>query len=251
VATVGIPFNAQVTYLIVALGEQYPPADVEQKGSIQHQFYRLRSKHHAYYANPWKNPIRPQRVGSNPLVKGMNDRFHLMTAAYHSLTLEMARAAREKRELDRTFMYRMGLSLVWTMRTIGGDRNALCNFMYAGMLSDPTRLDMIVEAEERGEATFQTNRGVADGLEQLRRYPLDRFRRPGSSQPTDEPQWIDAQRPDDFHWKADPRLRFVASGPASNNNVAAIDFLAAYWLMRLHALDRHPAAAPHAAVLRK
>lgn len=250
VATVGIPFNAQVAYLIVALGEQYPPADEQQKGSIEHQFYRLRSKHHAYYANPWKNPIRPQKIGGHPLVKGMNDRFHLVTAAYHSLTLEMARAAREKRELDRTFMYRMGQSLIWTMRRIGGERNALCNFMYAGLLNDPVRFDMIVEPGERGEAIFQSNRGVADGLEQLRRYPLDRFRRPGQSESTGEPQWVDQQRSDDFQWKADPTLRFVASGPVGNDNVASIDFLAAYWLMRLHALDRQPdALRQHGVVL--
>ena len=250
VATVGIPFNAQVAYLMVALGEQYPPADEEQKGSIEHQFYRLRSKHHAYWANPWKNPIRPQKIGGHPLVKGMNDRFHLATAAYHSLTLEMARAARENRGLDRTFMYRMGQSLVWTMRKIGGERNALCNFMYAGMLNDPARLKMIVEPGEQGEAIFQINRGVADGLEQLRRYPLDRFRRPGHSESTGEPQWIDQQRPDDFQWKADPTLRFVASGPTGNDNVASIDYLAAYWLMRLHALDRQPnAVRQHGTVL--
>ncbi|MCE9553329.1 MAG: hypothetical protein K8T91_08115 [Planctomycetes bacterium] len=250
VATVGIPFNAQVTYLIVALGEQYPPADVEQKGSIEHQFYRLRSKHHAYWANPWKNPIRPQKVGGHPLVKGMNDRFHLVTAAYHGLALEVARAGREKRDLDQTFMYRMGQSLVWTMRRIGGERNALCNFMYAGMLNDPVRFKMIVEPGEQGEAIFQLNRGVVDGLEQLRRYPVDRFRRPGQSEATGEPQWIDQQRPDDFHWKGDPTLRFVASGPARNDTVASIDYLAAYWLMRLHALDRQAdAVRQHGAVL--
>ncbi|MCE9553228.1 MAG: hypothetical protein K8T91_07595 [Planctomycetes bacterium] len=250
-ATVGVPFNAQVAYLIVALGEQYPPADEEQKGSIEHQFYRLRSKHHAYWANPWKNPIRPQKIGGHPLIKGMNDRFHLVTASYHSLALEVARAAREKRELDRTFMYRMGQSLVWTMRRIGGERNALCNFMYAGMLNDPVRFKMIVEPGEQGEAIFQLNRGVADGLEQLRRYPLDRFRRSGQSESTGEPQWVDVQRPDDFQWKADPTLRFVASGPVGNDNVASIDYLAAYWLMRLHALDRQPEAVrQHGAVLR-
>ena len=250
VATVGIPFNAQVSYLIVALGEQYPPADEEQKGSIEHQFYRLRAKHHAYYENPLKNPIRPQRIGANPLVKGMNDRFHLTTAAYHSLALEMARAVREKRDLDRTFFYRMGQTLVWTMRRIGTEHNALCNFMYAGMVGDPTRYDMIIASGERGEAIAQFNRGVLDGMEQLRRYPLDRFRGPGNSQPTADAQWIDQQRPDDFQWKADPRVRFVASGPAGNQNVAAIDYLAAYWLMRLHALDRQPVAVrQHGAVL--
>ncbi|MCE9547091.1 MAG: hypothetical protein K8T25_16575 [Planctomycetia bacterium] len=240
VSTVGIPFNAQVAYLIVALGEQYPPSDTGQKGSIEHQFYFLRAKHHAYYADPWKSLIRPQRVGANPLVKGANDRFHLMWAAYHSLALEMERARLDNRPLDSVFMYRMGQTLFWTMRKSATDRNALCNFMYAGMLGDPTRFEMIIDKSDRAEVSAQLTRGLVDGVEQLRRFSLDRFRVEGQSQLTDSPQWVDVQQPDDFHWKADPTLRFTRSGAATNKHVAAIDYLAAYWLMRLHGLDRQP-----------
>src|SRR5262249_48325905 len=152
----------------VALGEQFPPDNPGQKGSIDHQFYRLRAKLHAYYSDPLKGIVEPQRVGASPLAKGMNDRFHVTTAAYHSLALEVDRARRDHRELDRTFMYRMGQTMLWSMRKIGTQHNALCNFMWVGLLAEPKRLETITVPVERNEAIALASRGLFDGVEQLR-----------------------------------------------------------------------------------
>ena len=50
--TVGVPFNAQVAYEIVALGFSFPPDDANQRERIVNQFRRLRGEHHVYYEEP-------------------------------------------------------------------------------------------------------------------------------------------------------------------------------------------------------
>ena len=42
--------------------------------------HRLRNKHHVYYEDPRMMPLAPQQVAGGPLVKGMNDRNHVMNA---------------------------------------------------------------------------------------------------------------------------------------------------------------------------
>jgi hypothetical protein len=248
-ASVGVPFNGQVAYQIVALGHYFPNDDLEAKRRIAHQFDRLRDKRHAYYKDPRKSLIRPQRIGDNPLVKGMNDRNHVTGAAYTGLALDIDQRRRAGKPPNRTFMYRLGRTMYWSMRHIGHQRNSLCNFMWAGMLSDPQRMDMIVHRREQPAVRKQIERGLADGVKQLRHFRLDRFHRPGKYVETDRLQWVDQQMPDDYIWKSNPKAAFRPNGPPTNVHAAAIDYLAAYWLFRYYELDKHPATAEHRSVL--
>jgi hypothetical protein len=62
-----------------------------------------------------------------------------------------------------------------------------------------------------------------EGVEQLRRYPLVRWVRPGRMVKTDRAQWCDAYPPDDNYWKCDRRLVFEPTGPATNVYCAGLD----------------------------
>lgn len=237
VAKVGVPFNAQVSYQILALGHSVGSEDKTQRGRIDHQFHRLRHKHHAYYEDPHKLLVRPQRVGAHPLVKGMNDRNHVTCAAYTGLMLELEQSRRTAKPVDGRFMFRLGRTMYWSMKRIGGERNALCNFMWAGMLSDPERMKRMIRTDERPHVRRQIERGVADGVEQLRRFPIDRFNQQGRKMKSKKMQWVDGYAPDDFYWKVGPYQRFKPTGPATDRTRCAIDYLAAYWLFRYWKLD--------------
>jgi hypothetical protein len=250
IAGVGVPFNGQVAYSIIALGHFYPADDPAMKRKIAKQFQRLREDRHSYYKDPRKSPIVPQRIGNHPLVRGMNDRHHVTCAAHYGLAMEIDQDQRGNRPLNRTFMYRLGRTMYWSMRRIGNQRNALCNFMWAGMLSDPERFKMLVHKREYAATRRQVDRCIADGVEQLRRFRLDRFVYEGKYQKTETLQWADAQLPDVYHWKADPKARWQVTGGSTNRHVAAIDYLFAYWLFRYYDLDRHPSLAGHQSVLR-
>jgi hypothetical protein len=246
---VGVPFNGQVAYEIVALGYFFSSDDPAAQKKIARQFQRLREDRPSYYKDPHKSPIVPQRIGDHPLVKGMNDRFHVTGAAFIGLAMDIDYRRRNDKPLNRTFMYRLGRTMYWSMRNIGNQRNALCNFMWAGMLSDPERFEMIVRKRERAAIAKQIDRCLADGVEQLRRFRLDRFVHEGRYQKTDRLQWVDAQTPDVYYWKADPKARWQITGPATNRHVAAIDYLFAYWLFRYYDLQSHAAIRDHQDVL--
>jgi hypothetical protein len=246
--TVGVPFNAQVAYQIVALGHCFPPDDPAEKARIDEQFRRLRDKHHVYYEHPLRNLVQPQRVGASVFVKGMNDRHHVMTAAFTGLTLELHQAQRDGRPLDRKFTHQLGQTCLFTMQKIGADRNALCNFMWSALLADPAVRECIVE--RRSEAVqAAADQGLLDGVAQLRRFPLDRLRRKGKTYEARQALWIDQRQLDDYHWKTDPRKGFEATGPAGDHLYCAIDYLYAYWLLRYARLDESIVLSPHAVVL--
>ena len=180
VASIGVPFNGQVAYLLLALANHIPADNEQVRARFAEQYHRLRYKRHSYYKDPRKSPIRPQRVGSNPLVKGMNDRNHVTAAAFVGLELERDQARRQGRKVEPWFFFRLARTMVWSMRRIGQERNALCNFMYAAIVSDSEGHSLTVKREEQGEGKAQIRRGLLDGVEQLRRFRLDRFQYPGN-----------------------------------------------------------------------
>jgi hypothetical protein len=233
VGTYGVPFNAQIAYAIVATGYHFPPGDAAQKARVGREFKRLRKKHHVYYESPLRYPVVPQRVGNNPFVKGMNDRNHLMNAAFVGLTLEIDDARRNNRRLDEKFLFRLGRTMYWTMHHIQHQRNALCNFMWAGILSDDRLYDLVTRVQQKAQTRQQLRSVVLTGIEQLRRYPIDRFYRPGEKIETRELQWIDAQKPHEvYFWKAGPYHKYKVTGPPTAMTSASIDYLYAFWVMR-------------------
>ncbi len=231
VGSQGVPFNAQVAYLIVALGHAFPPPLKNEQQQLAEEFHRLRHKHHAYYESPWRSLVRPQRVGASPLVKGVNDRNHVATAAYVSLLLERWTAAREGRQVDATFVYQMGRTLYWASRYLQPHRHSLCNFMWAAVAQDPALGPHLLRRRERAAEKRRIGQLLADGQEQLRHFPLDRFVSRGRLLRTRAPQWVDLRRSDDFHWKSDPFHRWQAQQP-TRETTCGTDFLLAYWLMR-------------------
>lgn len=237
-AGVGIPFNAQVAYMIVATSAHFPPANPGNARAIHRAYRRLRSKHHVYYEDPLFNWVPPQRVAASPFIKGMNDRNHVINAAFIGLMIERDAAKREKRPVDRRFVYELGRTMYWGMSAIDREHNALCNFIWAGLLKDRATLKAVVPrdtARTQRQLTYITS----TGLEQLRRYPLDRFSRPGRSERTRIPQWIDAGEPhNSYAWKSGAFERFVPTGPPTNIHTASIDYLYAYWVMRYFGLDK-------------
>ena len=237
VGTYGIPFNAQVAYAIVAAGYHFPPGDEAQKMRVHREFKRLRKKHHVYYKSPLRYPVVPQRVGNNPFVKGMNDRNHLMNAAFVGLTLEVDAARRNKRRLDKKFVFRLGRTMYWTMHNIQQQRNALCNFMWAGILSDDRMFNLVTRSQQQEQTRQQLTAVVLTGIEQLRRCPIDRFFRPGEKIDTKELQWIDAQKHHEvYFWKAGPYYKYKVTGPPTETTSASIDYLYAFWVMRYYRL---------------
>jgi hypothetical protein len=173
-----------------------------------------------------------------------------MTAAFTGLTLELDDAQRNGRPLDRKFLHQLGQTCLFTMQKIGGDRNALCNFMWSALLADPAVRECIVERRPEN-VLAAADRGLVEGVEQLRRFSLDRFQRTGNAYESRHALWVDQRPLDDYLWKGDPQLGFEPTGPATDHVFCAIDYLYAYWLLRYARLDESPVLAPHADVLRR
>jgi len=245
----GVPFNAQVAYMIVAAGHYFPPKDRNVAAAIHHQFGQLRERHHAYYERPLQSLVLPQRIGATRFVKGMNDRNHVTNAAYVGMLLDVENARRRGTELDRLFLFRLGRTMYWSMQYLEGHHNSLCNFMWVGLLSDQRVFDCVID-HKPNTARAQMERLAVSGVEQLRRFKLNRFSYQGQERIAPSPQWVDTYRPDDYHWKCNPNAVWqVTSGP-TNNLHCAIDYLYAYWLMRYYEIDRRPeVVARHKSVL--
>ncbi|MEK6234098.1 MAG: hypothetical protein N2C14_05255, partial [Planctomycetales bacterium] len=112
IGSFGVPFNAQVAYLIVASGSRFP-APPGQKSRLISQYRHLRHKHHVYYEKPFHSLVLPQKIGAHPLVKGMNDRNHVCNAAFMGLCLEMHAANTQGRPVDAVFLYQLGQTRYW------------------------------------------------------------------------------------------------------------------------------------------
>ncbi|MDA7978666.1 MAG: hypothetical protein MPJ50_07845 [Pirellulales bacterium] len=250
-AGVGVPFNAQVAFHIIYLGQIFAPQDATQRQRIADQYRRLRDKHHVYFERPWKSLIQPQRVAASPIVKGMNDRNHAINAAFSGLLLERYQAARDGRGIDETFVYRLGQTMYWGLQKLERSGNSLCNFMYLALLADDAMFSAM--APERPDQTRkQMTSLLSSGIEQLRRFPLDRFHRPGVTHSTREPTGIDARRGSDFYWKEPEYEVFRATGPINGRTNCGTDYLYAYWLMRHFELDRSAAVSRrHGGVLER
>jgi hypothetical protein len=249
IGSIGVPFNAQVCYAIVAAGNSFPPEDPERRKRIERSFHHLRHKHHVYYEDPKRHLIQPQRIGGSSLVKGAGDRYHIATASYIGLSLELDAARRAGRPPDAEFLYQLGQSLSFTVNRVRDQRNSLINFMWSGLLSDPQVFDAMVR-HRPDEARRLADRSLTDSVEQLRRFGIDRFERPGPVSDAGRPLWVDERPLDSNIWKDDPQRLKQPNGPPSDTMMAALDYLYAYWTMRYHRLDEHPAlAAERAAVL--
>ena len=247
----GVPFNAQIAYLALAAGHHFMPAGTARadRAVVEDTLHELRNTHHVYWEDPRKTLVRPQRVGASPLVKGMNDRHHVLTAAYHAALLEQfgrdgaGRFAGAKPG-DAQFLYRIGRTGVWTMRKLADERNSLCAFLWTGLVDDPHRAAAILpDARDRAEAFGSYRSAVAEGIEHLRRFPLDRRQFKGLSEDTRDRQWVaEVDFRDCYVWKADNRhvIRRLSSengGGPTDRVTAALDYLHAYWAMRFWRLD--------------
>lgn len=237
VGTHSVPFNAQLSYMMVATATYFPPPDPAAARRIRKAYKYLKTKHHVYYENPLTHLICPQRVANNPLIKGMNDRNHVVNAAFIGLSLELDSARKMKRKPDKELLYELGRTMYWGMVAMQTHRNALCNFMWAGLLSDPNVFKVMIP-HQRDETRKQVAAVTTDGIEQLRRFPIDRFHYPGRKLQTRTPQWVDARkRHDSYLWKSGPYDRWEVTGPPTNTHTASIDYLYAYWVMRYYKLD--------------
>jgi hypothetical protein len=248
IGSMGVPFNAQVAYAVVATGHAWQADDDAARERIAGQFDRLRGKHHVYYEEPLRSPVLPQAVAASPFLKGMNDRNHAMNAAFTGLQLERLDAARDGREIDREFAYQLGQTQCFGIELLADQRNALCSFQWAALVDDPQLGPAMLRRPDEARAVAQ--RALVEGVEQLRRFRLERLATPGEAVKTGRLQWVDAWGVDEYYWKADPTQAWQASGPPGNGSFAAIDYLHAYWLLRAFGLDRHPAVVErHADVL--
>jgi hypothetical protein len=249
VGAAGVPFNAQVAYLVVALGAALEADDPGARDRLARQLRRLRDHHHAYYAEPWQL-IQPQRAGVSLLLKGMNDRNHVANAAYYGLALELHQARRRNQPPDDEFLEQLGATLALAAGHVDTQRHSLMQFMWAGLLSDANVWRVLGEPEAAALRP-RLDAALVESVEQLRRYRLDRFSYPGHARKTEALVWIDQFKPDDSYWKESPRLVWQVTGPATNELTCATDFLYAYWLLRYWRLDEYPALrAAHAPVLR-
>ncbi len=241
IATVGVPFNAQVAYTIVAAGRCFPPDDPAERARIEAAYRYLRDEHHCYYQDPLKNLlVRPQEIVASPFLKGMNDRNHVMNAAFLGLVLERHQAVVEGRApFDDRFMYRLGQTMQVGAEYLDGKHNALCSFMWAALLSDPQTSGAIVPKRQEAERA-RMERMLVHGVEQLRRFPLDRFHYPGRLVPMPTAVWVDRRRVSDYHWKEPHDVAFQATAAPTGEVTCGTDYLYAYWLWRHYGLDRHP-----------
>lgn len=244
VATLGVPFNAQVAYAVVAAGRSYQSLDAGRRQKIQEGWDRLRQKHHAYYEDPLRHLIRPQEIGASSFVKGMNDRMHVSTAAFTGLMLEYDDARRDNRAVEPKFLYQLGQTLDWSISYLAPRRNGLVNFMWCGVLTRPGAFQAIVR---RDPAPVERQFGglLNVGVEQLRRYPLVRCRTGGEGVELkkDQVQWVDAHGPDSYYWKCKDTIQWKSNGELQPFMFAPVDYLVAYWMLRYFDLDRHPQAA--------
>lgn len=243
IGSMGVPFNAQVAYMIVALGYSFPPDDAAQRERIAAEFRRLRGDHHVYFEYPLRSLVLPQRVGASPLVKGMNDRAHVTLAAFYGLALELDHARRHGQVPNEKFLYQLGRTMYWSMDYLHDKRNSLCAFMWGGLLSDPQARRAMVEPAER-HVGLQLERALRDGVEQLAHFPLDRFCRDGPDVIMPELQWCDDAKACDNYWHWNPYSRQQRTGPPQNVAYCGMDYLYAYWILRYYRLDEHPALAP-------
>jgi hypothetical protein len=251
VARVGVPFNAQVAYLVIAAAHYFPADNEAERTRIGQAYSYLRHKHHVYYEDPWRNLILPQRVGGSPFVKGMNDRMHVTYAAYLGLQIDLHHARRHRLELDRKFVRQLGQTMVHSMQLLWTQHNSLCNFMWGSLVRDAQVFECILP-RGRDAAQRQADYALIDGVEQLRRFRLNRFRGPGQEWQIAGTVYNDAYWPDDYYWKVNPDRVFQPSGPPMNEFACAIDYLHAYWMMRYFHLDEHPGVVQqHGAVLRR
>jgi hypothetical protein len=242
IASVGVPFNSQLAYMIVAAGYYFPPDDPQQRARIEKAYRFLRDKHHAYYEDRLRNLVQPQRAAVSPFIKGMNDRNHLTNATFMGLWLDAELARRQGTPLDERFVFQLGRTLHFCQQSLSNNPNSLCQFMCAGLIFNPVLRPQLLDGRE-SEGLARAEQGLKLGFEQLRRYPLDRFFVPGKPLPTREYQWIDSAMVDEYHWKADPQQAWQPTGPATNEVYCAIDYLYAYWLARYFRLDGHPSVA--------
>ena len=230
-----IPFNAQVAYFVIAAGAAFAPADADAAAveRVRREFRDLRAEHHVYYEGRGR-AIKPQRVGNNPLVKGMNDRHHVLTAGYVSLLIEWELARRASAAADARFLYEMGRTPVWAARGVRGERNALLEFLYAGLLTNGQRAAaMLPDERERTEEYAAARAGVEAGAEHLRRFPVSRRHYAFADGPEVDDTWVAEQRPwDCYVWKADPNRRHPKTGDFTNRWACGIDYLHAYWAAR-------------------
>ena len=232
-----IPFNAQVAYTIVAggagFGARHPGANRAAAGRVSRAFEELRGEHHVYYEGPGKL-VRPERVGASPIVKGMNDRQHVMSAGYAALLMEWELARRAGTAADGKFLYEMGRTPLYAARGVRGNRNARVAFQWAGLLSDGRRAAAILpDDRERAEEFGWARAEVAAGVEHLRRFPLSRRLWPHEDAGSSSRAFAAEQTPwDCYVWKADPEAVKRRTGPPQNRWAAGIDFLHAYWLLR-------------------
>jgi hypothetical protein len=242
----GVPFNAQVAYLAVAAASRLDLPDPAARRDVAREFARLRFEEHAYYEPAWRPPfiVRPERVGRSRFLK-VNDLNHLVSAAFAGLVLELDASRRAGREPDARFLRELGQTIVASLGKLEAHRNSLANFMAAALLQEPAlRRTLAPRDAERVERLLDL------GVEQLRRFPLDRFRWAGVQFQADEPLWADAYRPDSYLWKVDARLGWRVTGPPTNLLTSAIDYLHAYWLFRQLRLPEHAVVAErHAEVL--
>ncbi|MEM9700930.1 MAG: hypothetical protein AAF907_00640 [Planctomycetota bacterium] len=232
-----VPFNAQVAYMIVAggtaFGRDATTADPRAFARVKQAFDDLRGKHHVYYEVPTLL-VRPQRVGASPIVKGMNDRQHVLTAGYASLLLEWELARKANAAADGQFLYEMGRTPLYAMRGVRGQKNAMMAFQWGGLLMDGRRAAAILPDVRERQAEYAIGRQEIEiGVEHLRRFPLSRrswiFEKAGANPNA----WAAEQRPwDCYVWKADPTMTYRQTGPLMNKWAAGIDFLHAYWAAR-------------------
>lgn len=234
----GVPFNAQVAYQIVATGQRFPPQDPAARQRIEEQFDVLRRQHHVYYENPLRHLVRPQNVAASPFVKGWNDRAHAIYAAFAGMELDIDRCRRAGEPLDAEFLNQLGATLLAGMDYAQQYRNSLCYFMWAGLLNDAEVFEAVVR-HKPNTVRGQVERGLEVAFDELRRYPLDRFSRPGREISTGRPQSVDQFQPG-YRWHQPPTSSWEVTGPATDNLHTTICYLHAYWLMRYYRLDEHP-----------
>ena len=239
VGSTGVPFNAQVAYSVIATATIFEGPDEGKQRKILKHMQDLRGKHHVYYESPLRHIILPQRIGASPFVKGMNDRNHVCNAAYIGLFLERYDAVKNNRPLDSRLCYELGRTMYWTLRELENHRNALINFQWAGILNDRELFPRVLKEGEYQQTVEQVGRLHADGMEQLRRFPINRFGTEGEEAESPTPLWVDARkRHDAYLWKSDAFQAWQSNGQTTPTHIASIDFLHAYWLMRYWGLDR-------------
>lgn len=237
---VGVPFNAQVAYMIVAAGYGFCTADTSgERERILDQYRKLRGDH-VYYANPWRSMIRPQMVAGGAIIKGMNDRMHAMYAAFSGLEFEIDHARRYSHDTEEKFLYRLGQTMHWGMERLHTYNNSLCHFMWAAMLANPDVFEALIH-HKPNTVRARAEDGISRGIENLRRFPLDRFSYSDYTEfDTQHAQWADHLTPVVYQWHLDSSHVWQPKGAKSNHLNAAIDFLHAYWMMRYYKLDQNP-----------